>query len=79
MTIERALRLITGTVVLLSLALSVFHSQNWLFLTAYVGLNLLQSGFSNWCPMMWILKRFGLHREMKVPENNEGVLSQSVL
>jgi len=61
MTIERALRLIAGTVILLGLALSVFHSQNWLFLTAFVGLNLFQSGFTNWCPMMWILEKTGLH------------------
>jgi len=71
MTIERALRLIAGTVVLVSLALSVFHSQNWLFLTAFVGLNLFQSGFSNWCPMMWILEKTGLEREISVPGSKE--------
>jgi len=64
MTIERALRLIAGTVLLFSLALSVFHNQNWLFLSVFVGLNLFQSGFTNWCPMMWVLEKFGLHREM---------------
>jgi len=79
MTIERALRLIAGTVVLPSLALSVFHSQNWLFLTAFVGLNLFQSGFSNWCPMMWILEKAGLHRERKMACGKEGVLEKSVV
>lgn len=66
MTIERALRLIAGTVLLISLALSVFHNQNWLFLSAFLGLNLFQSGFTNWCPMMWVLEKCGLHREMRV-------------
>lgn len=79
MTIERALRLIAGTVVLLSLALSVFHSQNWLFLTAFVGLNLFQSGFSNWCPMMWIFEKTGLHREVKESGSKEGALDPSVV
>ncbi len=68
MTIERALRLIAGSVLLLSLALSVFHHQNWLFLSAFVGLNLFQSGFTNWCPMMWVLGKCGLQGEMKIGE-----------
>ena len=62
MTIERILRLIAGTVVLLSLALSFLHSRNWLFLTAFAGLNLFQSGFTDWCPMMWVLEKSGLRR-----------------
>lgn len=66
MTIERALRLIAGTVLLISLALSVFHNQNWLFLSAFLGLNLFQSGLTNWCPMMWVLEKCGLHRETRV-------------
>ena len=79
MTIENALRLIAGTVVLASLALSVFHSQNWLFLTAFVGLNLFQSGFTHWCPMMWVLEKTGLHWDGETPENNEGMFSRPAL
>jgi hypothetical protein len=60
MTIERGLRLIAGTVVLLSLALAALWSPYWLLLTAFVGLNLLQSAFTNWCPMVWCLGRLGL-------------------
>ena len=60
MTIERGLRLAAGVVVLLSVGLAVFHSQGWLFLTAFAGLNLLQSAFTNWCPMVWLLARLGL-------------------
>lgn len=60
MTVERALRLIAGTFVLISLILAVFHSHYWLLFTAFVGLNLLQSAFTNWCPMMWVLKKSGV-------------------
>jgi glucan phosphoethanolaminetransferase (alkaline phosphatase superfamily) len=60
MTVERALRLIAGFIILASLALGYYVSHYWLILTAFVGINLLQSGFTNWCPMMYILKRFGL-------------------
>jgi hypothetical protein len=60
MTIERGLRLIAGTVVLLSVLLAWLLSPYWIALTAFVGLNLLQSAFSNWCPMVWALGRAGL-------------------
>jgi hypothetical protein len=60
MTVERGLRLIAGTVVLTSVLLTWFHSPYWLGLTAFAGLNLLQSAFTNWCPMVWVLTRVGL-------------------
>ena len=60
MTIERGLRLAAVVVVLLSVALAVSHSHYWLFLTAFAGLNLLQSALTNWCPMVWLLARLGL-------------------
>jgi disulfide bond formation protein DsbB len=60
MTINDALRLIAGTMVLISIGLAVTHSINWLWLTAFVGVNLLQSGITHWCPMMWILGKLGL-------------------
>jgi hypothetical protein len=60
MTIERGLRLVAGVVVLGSVLLTVLHSPYWLILTAFVGLNLLQSAFTNWCPMAWVLARLGL-------------------
>ena len=62
MTIERGLRLIAGAFVLVSVSLAVLHSGYWLFLTAFVGLNLFQSAFTDWCPMMWVLGKFGLRR-----------------
>ena len=60
MTIERGLRIAAGVVVLVSVSLGVFHHGYWLFLTAFAGLNLLQSGFTNWCPMVWLLEKAGL-------------------
>ena len=60
MSIERTLRLIGGFFVMLSVALAVWHSPYWLYFTAFVGLNLFQSGLTNWCPMIWILKKAGL-------------------
>jgi hypothetical protein len=60
MTVERALRLMAGLVTLLSLALAHYVSPNWLWLTAFVGLNLLQSAFTNWCPAMTIFRAMGL-------------------
>lgn len=59
MHVERLLRLIAGTFILLSLALAKWHSPNWLWFTAFVGLNLFQSGFTNWCLMMVFLKKLG--------------------
>jgi len=60
MTVERGLRLMAGVVVLLSLALAHYVSLYWLWLTAFVGLNLLQSALTNWCPAMMILRAIGL-------------------
>ena len=60
MNVERLLRLIAGFFILLSLALGTWVHTNWYWFTAFVGLNLLQSGFTNWCPMMSILRKLGV-------------------
>ena len=60
MTVERALRLTAGVMVLLSIALTYYVSRYWMLLTAFVGLNLLQSAFSNWCPAMTLFRKLGL-------------------
>ncbi len=60
MTLERWLRLIAGAFVLLSLALGTWVSPKWYWLTAFVGLNLFQSAFTNWCPMITFLKKLGV-------------------
>jgi hypothetical protein len=62
MTVERTLRLIAGIFILLSLALGHWVSPYWYLFTAFVGLNLLQSGFTNWCPMMTFLRKLGVNR-----------------
>ncbi len=60
MTVERLLRLIAGFFVVLSLALGHWVNSYWYLFTAFVGLNLFQSAFTNWCPMMTFLKKFGV-------------------
>jgi hypothetical protein len=60
MNIDRVLRLIAGTFILLSVGLSHYHDVRWLWFTAFVGANLFQSGFTNWCPMMWFLEKAGM-------------------
>jgi hypothetical protein len=62
MTVERALRLIAGSFILLSLTLGHYVNPYWYLFTAFVGLNLFQSGLSNWCPMMTILRKLGVGR-----------------
>jgi hypothetical protein len=56
MNIERYLRLIAGLFVLATLALGYWVHPAWFLFTAFVGLNLFQSAFTNWCPMMSVLK-----------------------
>jgi hypothetical protein len=60
MNIERYLRLIAGAIVLITLALGYWVSPYWFLFTAFVGLNLLQSGLTNWCPMMTWLRKLGV-------------------
>ena len=59
-TLERALRGIGGAFVLASVALGVWVSPWWFLFTAFVGANLLQSAFTNWCPMMTFLRKAGM-------------------
>ncbi|UCE90373.1 MAG: DUF2892 domain-containing protein [Pseudomonadota bacterium] len=60
MTVERFVLAFAGIVILGSLALSQLHSVNWLWLTAFVGANLLQSAFTGFCPLAKILGAAGL-------------------
>jgi hypothetical protein len=60
MNVERYLRLIAGFFVMLSLVLGYFVSPWWFLFTAFIGLNLFQSAFSNWCPMMTFLRKLGV-------------------
>ena len=60
MTIDRIVLAVAGTMILVSLALSRLHSPYWLWLTAFVGANLLQSSFTGFCPLVKILKPLGV-------------------
>lgn len=60
MTVERVLRLIAGLFILASLALGHWVNSYWYLFSAFVGLNLFQSGFTNWCPMMTFLNKLGV-------------------
>lgn len=60
-TVERGLRLVAGLFVLVSVTLGIYVSPWFFAFTAFVGANLLQSAFTDWCPMMAILRKAGLH------------------
>jgi len=58
--INRIIRAIAGSFILISLLLSIYVNQHWLWFTAFVGANLLQSSFTKWCLMEDILKKLGV-------------------
>jgi len=60
MTLERYIRLIAGTLVLVSLALGYWVSPYWWLFTAFVGVNLFQSALTGWCLMEDILRKLGV-------------------
>ncbi len=60
MNLDRLVFTIAGNFILLSVLLSVFHSQYWLFFTAFVGANLLQASFTGFCPIAVLLKKAGV-------------------
>ena len=63
MTVNKALRAMAGFFILLSLGLGHWVSPWWYLFTAFVGLNLLQSAFTNWCPAMTIFRKLGLRED----------------
>ena len=63
MKMEHWIRAIAGTLILVSLALGVFVSRYWLFFTAFVGLNLLQSAVTKWCLMEDLLDKLGIAKK----------------
>ncbi len=60
MTMNEALRLIAGGLVMLSVGLGYLVHPGWFILTLFVSVNLIQSAFTHWCPMMWMLHKAGL-------------------
>lgn len=69
MTVERCLRGIAGFFIIVSVLLAHFYSPYWLFFTGFVGLNLLQSAFTDWCPMMVILKKLNCKCQCQEQKN----------
>ena len=60
MKLENAIRVLAGTMILVSLALAHFVHPGWLWLTAFVGANLLQSAFTGFCPAETVLRKLGV-------------------
>lgn len=60
MTVEKAIRILAGSIVLIGLALGHFVNPNWLWLCAFVGVNLIQSSFTGFCPAEMIFRKIGL-------------------
>ncbi len=60
MKIELIIRRFAGCVILASVVLAHYHNPNWLWVTAFVGFNLLQSSFTKFCPLEIILKKLGV-------------------
>lgn len=60
MTIDKMVMAFAGTVILASLLMANLHSPNWLWLTAFVGANMLQAAFTGFCPLAIILKKIGI-------------------
>jgi hypothetical protein len=60
MNLDRAVVSFAGVMVLVSLVLAYWHSPYWLLLTAFVGLNLIQAGFTGFCPAAMIFKKLGI-------------------
>ncbi len=77
MTIERTLRGIAGFFILLSLSLLYglegydLSQPTWLWFTGFIGLNLLQSAFTNRCPMKWLLKALGVKSEADLAHSSQ--------
>lgn len=59
MTVERIVFAIAGSMILASLALTHYHSPNWVWLTAFVGANMLQAAFTGFCPLAKMLQAMG--------------------
>ena len=59
MTVDNAIRILAGSMVLLGLALAATLSTYWLLLSAFVGVNLIQSAFTGFCPAEFVFKRMG--------------------
>lgn len=76
MSVERAIRLLAGTLVLVSLLLWRVHGGAWLILAAFVGANLVQSSFTRFCPAELILRRLGVGASGEVAVRHKSVVAR---
>jgi len=60
MSVDQALRLMAGVMIIVSLALVRWVNPNWVWFTVFIAVNLIQSAFTKWCPAMWLFKKMGL-------------------
>ncbi len=60
MTIERAIRLLAGIMILISLALTRWVHPNFIWFTVFIGANLIQSSVTSFCPPEWVFRKLGL-------------------
>ncbi|WP_297820146.1 DUF2892 domain-containing protein [uncultured Paraglaciecola sp.] len=60
MNINQGLRLVAGVMILVSLLLTYFVHANWVYFTMFIAANLIQSAFTNWCPLMTIMRKMGV-------------------
>lgn len=71
MNIDRLILALAGSFILISLLLAQIHSTNWLWFTAFVGLNLLQAAFTGFCPLAKVLALLGKQSGCAFPENKK--------
>ncbi|MBB1372275.1 MULTISPECIES: DUF2892 domain-containing protein [Pseudoalteromonas] len=60
MKLNNALRLIAGIMIIISVLLQSFHDPRWIWFTVFIALNLMQSAFTCWCPMITLLRKLGV-------------------
>lgn len=60
MKLNNALRLIAGIIIIISVLLQSFHDPRWIWFTVFIALNLMQSAFTCWCPMITLLRKLGV-------------------
>jgi len=61
MNIDKAVMTFAASMIIVSLSLSLIYSFNWLWITAFVGVNMFQASLTGFCPLVYIFKKMGLH------------------
>jgi len=70
MTIDKAIMVMGGTMVMASALLSVYHNPLWIWLTVFVGFNMVQSSFTGFCPPAFIMKKMGMKTEAETAKES---------